>query len=327
MIDKNKIIKELDLRPFGRKGWLKNINIECPECNDSEKFGISLGEKHGAVHCFKCDYSVNIYKFLHLISRADLISGNESVEFGRKLVFIDEEKENEGLQTIKPPVGFKRIYFDEYLDDRGFTEYQYELFNVGTSTLPGLKGYLVFLLYDRGELIAYLARSKRDKEWHKENLRKYKLGRGSLVLRYRNSDDTEFGLILGGIDEITEEVTTVIAVEGLFDKSNTDRELDLYSNRSMKCVYTFGNKFSEEQIARLKETNVKNVILLYDYNTIQQSKSSSLYLGKHFNVKVGEILEDTDPGEMYKEELLKVFKNMKSPINFFSKRLKLNKNF
>ena len=325
MIDRERAIRELELKPFGNKGWMRSLTLACPECGKFDKFGIFISDKGGGVSCFKCGYSLGIYKYLHLIKRADLIQGQQNVTFGKKLS-LNEPVEEVEKKEVKLPSGFKKIQYDKYLADRGWIPLQYDLYNVGVSTSPELREYLIYPQYDSGELLGWFARTRYSKKWHEKNIRKFKEEDGRLVLRYKNSTNTDFGHIIGGIDEIEEDTSHIIIVEGLFDKSSVDRELRLY-NKPLKCLYSFGNNITTEQISRLRRTNIKNVILFYDYGTIDQMKSCSLELGRCFNTKVAEILEDTDPGDMNAQEMLEVFSRLKSPIDFFSKRIKLKKNF
>jgi Zn ribbon nucleic-acid-binding protein len=68
-IKESKVIEELQLVPFGGKGWMGGDNLVCPECNKSGKFGIKFSDNGGAVHCFICDYSESIYKYLKRIGK------------------------------------------------------------------------------------------------------------------------------------------------------------------------------------------------------------------------------------------------------------------
>ena len=116
------------------------------------------------------------------------------------------------LSIKTPPFGFQRLYFDTYLEERNFLPEHYELFQVGeTKIYPKLVGYLIFQFFnEKGECIAWMARSRKDKKWHEENLKNFKAGLGQLVLRYDNSLDTDFSKILGGYNEITSKTDTLI---------------------------------------------------------------------------------------------------------------------
>jgi hypothetical protein len=143
----------------------------------------------------------------------------------------------------------------------------------------------VFTIFHRKEIVGWLARSKKSKEWHKQNLKAFKEGKCSLVLRYRNSE-TDFSKILLGFDEITTETEEVWLVEGLFDKSNIDNLYNLYVLDKVKCCATFGSKVSRDQINLLKETGVKRIKLMYDAGTLEQNKKYGTELSKRFDVKI-----------------------------------------
>ena len=72
--------------------------------------------------------------------------------------------------------------------------------------------------------------------------------KGHRYLRYQNSVDTDFGKMVYGIDECTENTHTLIGVEGITDKFNVDRLLGLYKQEEIKCGAFFGKKISPEQM-------------------------------------------------------------------------------
>lgn len=331
MIRPEKIISEFSLKPFGAKGWLKNDKTLCPSCGRGGKFGFKVNDNGGGVHCFICDYSANIYKYLTLVGRRDLISSDReySVESPFRLnfsQFSSEKEKEEILPEVEMPFGCKRIYKDEYLDSRGFTKNDYDLFEpcVTDSVVERkLNNYLIFKMKQEGRLVAWLARSKHNYKWHEDNLRKHKEEGGILQLRYRNSDGTDFNKVLGGYDEINDKTDTVILVEGMFDRVGVNKKLRLDNQDGVKCCFTFGNKVSDSQISLLRNRkNLKNIVLLYDYGTVKQSKAYGMKLSKYFSTFVC-LIEDSkvDPGDMPVSYLLKVLENKKSAINFYVSQL------
>ena len=330
-IDKDKIIGEFNLIKFGNKGWRHNLSFNCPFCGKGgDKFGWFLeGNKQG-FQCFRCGTTGRIKKLLIKINRKDLLIQDESLSLIHDKIeplFI-EEIENLACKEVKPPLGFHRIKKNEYLDSRNFTPDQYEQFHVGISIEPKLKGYTTFLLYENGVVVGYLSRSPYDKDWHKKNDEDSKKGLCKRKPRYSNSEDSDFEKIVGGLDEVVEGITkTVILVEGLMDKANTDRQLCLNDSDEVKCCFTFGNKVSDHQAKKLRNKGVKNIICLYDYGTIKQVQEFSLRIIPWFEtVRIGEIIWDTDPGEMSLDEFEYVLNHLKKPLDFKVNRLtsKLN---
>jgi len=285
-MNKEKIISELGLRMIGSKGWYNNKNILCPKCfKNSGKFNILFNQSGAVVNCFKCKYKSSIYELLVSLDRLDLWSKEDIINIKNKLdtpfLKIKKEDEIESIPSIKKPLGYVSIKTDDpYLNDRKFTKKHYELFSPGYSGIaPKItKDHIIFLIYQKGELVSWLARSKKDKGWHKKNLERAKEGEERMILRYYNYDGTELSHMLGGYDEITPLTDTLIIVEGLFDKVSVDYEWKLSDQYKVKCLFTFGDSLSIEQVELIKQTNVKKIILFYDYNTITESKSASMKL-------------------------------------------------
>lgn len=322
----NKIITDLKLKPFGAKGWLSNPNINCPECGKSDKFGINVTDTSGAVHCFKCDFSQNLVRFLKSINRGDLVefeyinSLNTKIKGFEKEDLVEEVKE----KKCELPRGFRELNYSKYLELRGFKEHQYEKYGVGMTNHfleKRLHGYLIFQIFNKGQLKGWLARSKRSKEWHKQNLKDYKEGIGQLSLRYRNSTGTDFSKLLGNYDDITKNTHTVILVEGLFDAANIENLMRLHNGESIKCCYTFGNKISSEQIKLLREKgSVKNTIFMYDPGTEKQVQQYSMTMSKYFNVQIVEIKDESvDPGDILAEYLAEILQNVQNNLYFYTK--------
>lgn len=326
-----KIIEEFKLKSFGQKGWLSNDDLFCPECQRSGKFGIKFTDNSGVAHCFFCDYSASIYSYLKLISRLDLTTNSVEVSINQKIRRLSPEVTSEIITEqieVKMPIGVKPLLNDEYLNTRGFLPEHYRLFEPCFTNFfseKKLHDYIIFKIYNKGVLSSWLARSRKSYEWHKENLRKAKLNEEPMVLRYRNSEGTEFDRVLGGYDDITENIETVILVEGLFDKVGVDNKLTLFSDQKIRCCFTFGNKVSDNQINLLREfKNIKMVVLLYDYGTIKQSKTYALKLGKYFNVNVGVPKEEgVDPGDMTVAQFSDLISSLQNPIEFYASNLNM----
>ena len=328
-IDKDKIISEFSLKKFGNKGWMHSLNFPCPFCGKGgDKFGVYLsGEKPG-YRCFRCDSKGNIRFLLKKIGRMDLYVEDNSISLLEQESLIGELIYNQKAdvsaccESISQPMGFKRIYSDDYLSSRGFTTDQFDQFEAGISRHPKLREYLVFLIREDSRLVGYLGRTKYSKDWHKKNEERAKRGECKLLPRYRNAE-VQFDEIVGGIDEIVQGKThTVILVEGLMDKANTDRQLKLNDAEDIKCCFTFGNKVSEKQAIKIRNKGVEHIITLYDYGTVSQVQEFSLRIKHYFtSLLIGEILWDTDPGEMSRDEFNHVLSNLKTPLDYKVNRI------
>jgi len=303
---------------------MSSHKMECPSCNRDGKFAILFTKDSGLCHCFYCEYKNSLYNYLVAINRRDLIERFTITQKDEiRSLYEDEEiVEESEKEEIKPPVGFKRLYFDDYLDERGFTAYQYNLFKVGSSEDMRFVDHIVFLIYNDNKLVSWLARSRRSYDWHKQNIRDYKEGKARLVLRYYNSDGTEFSNILGGYDEIIEgETDTVILVEGITDKANVDRRLSLYDKPDMKCCFTFGHNFSENQVKLLKRKGVKNIIMMYDPDALREIEKFSFEYWKQFSsVKAARLRDGVDPGD--ETDFTDIMNNLYSPLDFYFNNIK-----
>jgi DNA primase len=273
----------------------------------------------------RCGESTSLYNYLKAIDRSDLIDKFSVSEKDEILSFFPEEEidvEEVEQKEINPPVGFKRLYFDDYLNSRGFTPEQYNLFKVGTSDDMRFVDHVVFLIYNNNRLVSWLARSRRSKEWHKDNLKAFKERHARLVLRYYNSEGTEFSNILGGYDEIVEGQTdTVILVEGITDKANVDRKMNLYSKPDTKCNFTFGHNFSENQVKLLKKKGVKNIVLMYDPDALKEIEKFGLNYWHHFkSVQCARLRDGVDPGE--ETDLINIMNNLCPPLEFYHNNIK-----
>jgi len=235
------------------------------------------------------------------------------VKFGPKDVDIVLE-----CPTKTPPLGFKRIQSDPYLDSRGFVKKQYEQYVVGrTKLLTKLKDYVIMLVIENGECKGYVARSERSKEWIDAQNEKYSdKGLRRKYLRYQNSVNTDFGKLLMGIDEVVSATQTVIIVEGPFDKTKVDGLMELWMDPGIKCVCSFGSKLSDFQIQKLQSKGVESVVLLFDPDAIEKSKKYAFELTKKFqNVRVG-FSSKVDPGDLSLDELYVILSALESPLKF-----------
>jgi len=314
-MNKSKIISEFNLKKFGQKGWLRG-NLFCPECGRNDKFGVLFTDNSAVCKCFYCSKSYSLFSVLKSVSRLDLLDKEYYYEEEKTLPTLSKTV-NEVNKEVELPLCLIDINYDDYLNDRGFLDYQYRKFNVCKSDVdPRVDNMIVFKIFQNGVLSGWIARSRNSKEWHHENLRRHKELGEPLVLRYRNSNN-DFSKMLGGLDEINDKTHTLILVEGLFDKANVDRLLRLDDIDDIKCCFTFGSSLSIDQINLIPST-IKRVILMYDLGTIDSMKDAGSKLLTMFEVDVALLSdENIDPGNMSFEYLCYLLKNLKNFMQFF----------
>ena len=339
--DTEGITEEFHLVPFGSQGWLSNREMPCPFCGKSGKWGIIYNSTGGGTfHCWKCPRKTSLWEFLKKVGRLDLAKGSFAPKMNELgscpkigevvanesawMAETEQVKERE-LKPVTLPLRLKPLVDDPYLNERGFRPEHYREYEPSYTDTPleaKLKNFIVFKMKIDGVCVAWWARSRYSKEWHKRNLEAYKRHEEELVLRYRNSENN-FQNLLGGCDFIEKGVTdTVILVEGIFDFIGVWNLLNLKENTWLRCCFTFGNSIGQGQIQELVLRGVKNVILLYDYGTIKESKEAALKMRGDFDsVLVAAIMTPgVDPGNISREELFTVLDNATDPISFYLDR-------
>ena len=113
---------------------------------------------------------------------------------------------------------------------------------------------------------------------------------GYQILRYKNSDGNEMAKMLFGFDHIIEGKTdTAILVEGAMDVVNLSQELGLFESDRMRAVATFGKKLSSEQIYHLQSKGIKNIIIFFDDDAIDDIKRMDAH--KFFNVRIASTMD------------------------------------
>lgn len=315
----------IDIRKKTGKGWISGV--VCPSCGKSEKFGIKFNQEvdrksHVSFNCFRgsCQFHGSEYDLfklfnkLHILYEGEFIGSKEQVDAQLKL--LEDVMPDISVPIRHLPFGFKRTYDNTYLNGRGYLPYQYETNVIGTTRLLSkLRDYVLFLCYEDGENRGYVSRLMLSKE----EIDRIEQKTGFKTPKYLN-EAVDFGKMLYGIDEITENTKEVILVEGITDKHNVDRLLQLHLSEEVKCIACFGKKVSQEQILKLwsKGKNVTKIILLFDANTINSSKTYSRALSIWFSeIKLAFLdNEEVDPGNIEKEELNHVLSNLHSPDQY-----------
>lgn len=284
---------------------------DCPLCGKEQHFYIS--RKTQMWDCKKCHSYGSIYKLLRLLDKTYLLAGStienkeriESIrEMTQELISNDDTELSE-LPVKKMPVGWKvSAKSTKYLLSRGITPEDCKRYNIGaTDMFRKYENYVLIPVYDGGDIRGFLGRYGARKVPDNK-------------LRYNNSIRTEFAELLFGYDEITDNTSTVILVEGVFDKIAVDKVLHLWDGEEVKCVCTFGKKISDKQIKKLMLKGVTNVILLYDFDAVKEIKKYGLELEKYFVTSITYTSDKKDIDECSEDEALEVFTHLMKPKDF-----------
>jgi len=304
------------LFPKIKNGPRNHIITDCPFCGKSSHFYINRGTQQW--DCKSCGEDGNIFKLLSFLDKLFLLGDFKSIERIKiKMLAEYENDTNDDDSSVvteirKLPIGFKRIYSNEYLKTRKYTKKNFQDNIIGiTNLLPKLRDYIIFSINDDEGCKGYIARySKPIPESKKKK-----------ILRYRNDKGAIFSKLLYGFEKVTENTQTIILVEGLIDKNTLDNFLHLNESEEIKACATFGKKISKSQILKILGKGIKNIILIFDGDAIREMKKFSLELNKYFNVQVGftfakDINESTD------SEIEQIFYNLKSPRDFNRKTVR-----
>jgi DNA primase len=305
----------------------KNLLAKCPQCN-ADEFGISIEENHlfGCYRMKKCGFTGNIFTLAKFLKRTDILSleggFTGKVEKLENKILKKEIPLDLTLPTAKMPMGWIRSKKDEYLDSRGFTEY--ERYKVGRTLIDPRykKNYIITAIEDEGEIKGYIGRHIWSKKRIDEENELRKEQGIHPILRYRNSD-TDFSKLLFGYDEIiTNETKTIIAVEGIFDKWNIDKILKLHNQKEVKCNATFKCAITKEQILKWQLKGIETIILFYDPDVLRQINKTAFELEIYFNVFIAfNEIGDKDAGDMNEKDIVPVVNNLKKPTDFFINKI------
>ena len=301
-------------------GGRKNLLIQnCPFCgHDNFKFGIyvgkSIGKKRfGMSNCFHCNRRFRTLKeTLEALGREDLLPP-ETTELDEPLTDISamfEDEIDDELQEIEMPRGYKRCFKNQYLKSRGWNTDDFEYFPVGTNR--GIEreydNYVILEVRDNGKKVGF-ARNILSKE----EIDSYNSKHHFKIRRYKNSDESSgngFAKLLYNYDAIEAYTTqSVILCEGPFDVVGLNRKLELYDNKHIVPVATFGKKISQEQMYKLQKKGVEQVVIGYDNDAKETTSRIAMELEKYFDVLIADIPDGVgkDWDEMDVEDIYDVF--------------------
>lgn len=294
----------------------------CPLCGKAKHFYIQRDTQ--LFDCKKCGEEGNIYKLLLLTGKLFLLGEYKSIDRSKitllSELMLNEEKEIDiNVEERKPPIGFKRVFEDDYLFKRKFKKRNFKKFKIGyTNLVPSLKDYVIFLIEEDGVNKGYVARLN----WSKEKIKRYEKRTGKRKPRYLNDKGAKFSHLLAGFDEVNDNTETVILVEGLIDKNTLDNILRLDLHDEVKCCATFGKKISEFQVLKLLSKGVKKIILIYDDDAITQMKKFGSMLSQFFDAELTYTIGG-DINESSKKEVIEMFDRLQSVEQFYRKNVKL----
>jgi DNA primase len=293
-----------------------HIISSCPFCGKDDHFYINTITQ--LFDCKKCGEDGNIFKLLNYLGKLYLIGDFKSIERSRiKLLGDYDSEEDEKIEIDTPnrklPIGFKRVFENDYLKTRKLVKRNFEDNIIGVTNLkPSLKNYIIFSIDEMNGCKGFVSRyTKKIPEDQKK-----------FILRYRNDKGANFSKLLYGFDKVTNRTKTLILVEGLIDKITLDNFLRLDLEPDIKCVATFGKKISQSQILKMLEAGVENIILIFDYDAIKEMKKFSLELYKFFNVEIGYTFKK-DINDSNDFEIGQIFENLKNVRDFNKKTVKL----
>jgi DNA primase len=319
-----------------RDGSNRNLIARCPFCKKEGKFGVYIGKENGRKkpfmsHCFSCGYTtVTPEQLLSAIGRRDLILTPVAIlgapESALLFPLETEEEIDDTLGIVELPDFYKRCFSHAYLKSRGFVYEDYDYFPVGTTGRLNVRytGYVLFPILDEGDTVGYVARHVLSKEEIERHNRRAKSRGEYRIMRFRNSTENDFVKLLYNYDAVMEgETDTVILAEGIFDVVAMTRKLDLYDNRRIAVVATFGKKISLTQIYKLQRKGVETVVIGYDGDAVDAIKKTAGELSPYFDVYIADIEDPRkDWDDLSRKEIYAVFSTrLRTPMEYVMNKI------
>ena len=313
-------------------GSKRNILVKnCPFCgHDGFKYGIYVGnnvgrKRFGMSNCYSCNRRFRtLQETLKALGKEDLLPA-ETTELDDDLVELDSWSDDEiddDLVEISMPRGYKRCFQNSYLKSRGWIADDFEYFPVGTNRAfeRELEDYIILEVRDEGKIVGYVARSILSKD----EIDQYNARHHYKIRRYRNSDESQgngFARMLYNYDAIIPmETYSVILCEGPFDVVGLNRKLELYDNKQIVPVATFGKKISQEQMFKLQKKGVEQIVIGYDNDAKETTARIAMELDQYFDVLIADIPDGVgkDWDEMDVEDIYDVFTSNLKTIREFN---------
>ena len=313
----DELLYELGVKLDGSR---RNILVpNCPFCgHDGFKYGIYIGnnvgkKRFGMSNCYHCNRRFGSLKeTLKALGREDLIpTETAELDDDTDISAMFDDEIDDDLVEITMPRGYKRCYKNTYLKSRGWITDDYEYFPVGTNRAieREYQDYIILEVLDEGRRVGFVARSILSKE----EIDSYNARHHYQIRRYKNSDERNgngFAKMLYNYDAIEPMVThSVILCEGPFDVVGLNRKLELYDNKSIVPVATFGKKISQEQMFKLQKKGVEQIVIGYDNDAKETTSRIGMELEKYFDVLIADIPDGVgkDWDEMDVEDIYDVF--------------------
>jgi DNA primase len=282
-----------------------NLNIWCPFCKDSNrnKLKMVIHLEKCFYHCWVCDKKGSNVSYLFSKISRNISELSKAVFLNRKakISIFDEEIEEENIEPVNLPEGFRFFIQDfnlsdpnvrdvfKYAKNRGIDKHKLHILRAGYSLNSSLCRYLILPSYDKkGELNFYVSRNIDSDT--------------TCSFKYKNAHVPKKSIIFNEINIDWSLPLTI--VEGPLDLIKT--------NDNATCL--LGSALNEDM--KLFQEIVKNktkVNLALDsdvyHKTVRIAKLLSSY---DINVDILDTRGSEDVGDMSKEKFSEILDNSKS---------------
>lgn len=284
----------------------KNARGVCPECGGGE-FYISLIREGNPFRCWrsnKCGFAGNSISYLKKIGKLGLfLDAGKGYKEYLTLIELEPEIVVDDIlieEETKLPLGFKRTFDHEYLNNRGFDESHYHRYPVGITKIePSYRSRLIFPIMSNDKINAYVGRAIND----------------TITPKYKNSTTSVSNTLYGLNDYLKQDVG--IIVEGIFDKKNIDDYLEYVGlDQDIICFSTLGSSLSDNQVKILNNRGIRNIVIMYDKDVVHLTRKNSEYF-LFFDEIFCTFVDSKDPGVATFDQIEKALNNVQS-INQFS---------